>query len=215
MGDHFNEGYHEELPVHRVCLSSFQISKTEVTNIQYKACVDAGPCIPPIPTSSDTRSSYYGNSTFNDYPVIYVDWNQAKAFCQWKGGRLPTEAEWEYAARGGLAGKRYPNGDTISCSQANYYDCGIGDTDRVGIRTPNGYGLYDMAGNVWEWVSDWYDEDYYSYSPSNDPQGPGSGRSRVLRGGSWNSDTYERRVASRYDGMPSSRSQAIGFRCVR
>jgi len=215
MGDHFNEGHGDELPVHRVCISSFQMSKTEVTNSKYKACVDAGSCKPPSPTSSYTRPSYYGNSTYNDYPVIYVNWNQAKAFCAWKGGRLPTEAEWEYAARGGLAGKRYPNGDTISCSQANTCDYGIGDTDRVGIRTPNGYGLYDMAGNVFEWVSDWYDEDYYSYSPSNDPQGPSSRSYRVVRGGSWSYITGDIRVSDRGGFDTASRRGDNGFRCAK
>jgi len=222
MGDAFNEGDANELPVHNVCISAFELSIYETTNAQYKACVDAGGCTAPDYTSSATRFPYYENSAYDYYPVIYVDWGQAKTFCEWVGGRLPTEAEWEYAARGGLAGKRYPWGDDPpTCTPeadngAQYESCSPNDTLEVGSFAANGYGLYDIAGNVWEWVNDWYGSDYYSSSPPSDPTGPSSGSYRVLRGGCWNSNPYYLRVSFRVDIMnPTRRESNFGFRCVR
>jgi len=130
----------DEKPVHTVNISEFWMDKYEVTNGKYKKCVDAGSCRAPSESKSYTRSSYYGDSMYANYPVIYVDWSQAKSYCEWQGGRLPTEAEWEYAARGGLRGMKYPNGDSISQSEANYSGS---DTVKVGSYDPNGYGLYD------------------------------------------------------------------------
>ncbi len=239
MGDAFNEGSSasngggNELPVHNVCISAFQMDVYEVTNAQYKQCVDSGICTAPGNSSSDTRSSYYGNSTYDNYPVIYVNWSQANTYCNWiQLKRLPTEAEWEYAARGGLSGKRFPWGDTISCANANYYPdtqysydtqgstgycVGGGDTLEVGSYSANGYGLFDMAGNVWEWVNDWYSDTYYSSSPTNDPTGPSSGSQRVLRGGAWNSGALHLRTSMRYIyfSQPSSQYEMIGFRCAK
>ena len=202
----------DEKPVHTVNISEFWMDKYEVTNGKYKKCVDAGSCRAPSDSKSYTRSSYYGDSMYANYPVIYVDWSQAKSYCEWQGGRLPTEAEWEYAARGGLRGMKYPNGDSISQSEANYSGS---DTVKVGSYDPNGYGLYDMADNVWEWTNDWYDENYYKNSPSSNPQGPTSGAFRVVRGGSWARHTSYLSVSPRFRYPTTHRYDSLGFRCAR
>jgi formylglycine-generating enzyme required for sulfatase activity len=177
MGDAFKEGVANEAPVHRVCLTkAFEVDVHEVTNAEYRACVGAKRCSAPGTPGSRTRTSYYGNPQYVGFPVVHVSWNQAREYCSWAGKRLPSEAEWEYAARGGLAGKRYPRGDSLSCADANYGRAegsacrGQGglpnDTHAVGSHAPNGYDLHDMAGNVWEWVNDGYSESYYGESPS-------------------------------------------------
>jgi outer membrane protein assembly factor BamB len=222
MGDAFAEGAADQLPVHNVCLSPFFMSIYETTNSQYMCCVNVGACTAPYSTSSNTRSPYYGNATYDDYPVVFVDWNQAKAYCEWIGGRLPTEAEWEYAARGGLAGKRYPWGDSApTCTLGatngeNYNSCSPDDTFKVGGFAQNGYGLFDMSGNVWEWVQDWHDAGYYSVSSVYSPTGPSSGTIRVLRGGSWYDDYTQ--AAWRGNGpldVPTAHYSHFGFRCAK
>ena len=209
-----------EQPLHTVTLSAYSIDKYEVTNARYKACVAAGGCTVPGSVDSSKRSPYYGTSTYADYPVLNVDWFQANAFCAWAGKRLPTEAEWEKAARGSSDTRKYPWGNSApDCTKTNYDSC-VGDTSRVGSY-PSGaspYGVMDMAGNVDEWVQDWYDSSYYSVSPSNNPQGPETGTYRVLRGGSWVSFDFVGDVRSALrSGLPPRPLDldSNGFRCVR
>jgi len=154
-----NDGSSDEQPIHQVYLDTYYIDKYEVTNVLYKVCVDAGVCNQPTTTSD------YNNSQYVLHPVVYVNWNMAKEYCEWRDARLPTEAEWEKAARG-TDGRTYPWGEGIDDTFANYNQ-NVGDTTAVGDY-PEGespYGAYDMAGNVWEWVADLYDSDYYGKSP--------------------------------------------------
>jgi len=209
-----SEAYDDEKPIHQVYLNAFYTDIYEVTNAAYKACVMTGVCDPPQNTKSYTHPSYYGNSQYDDYPVIYVEWHQAQTYCEWRGGSLPTEAQWEKAARG-TDGRTYPWGNGTPDKNMLNYNGNFGDTSKVGSyesgKSP--YGMYDMAGNVWEWVADWYDGSYYKSSPSSNPLGPNFGQYRLLRGGSWSvSDNYVR-SADRYNGTPVY--YLIGFRCVR
>ncbi|MEW5871145.1 MAG: SUMF1/EgtB/PvdO family nonheme iron enzyme [Chloroflexota bacterium] len=198
----------EELPRHPVYLDAYQVMRYEVTNRQYQQCVSNGKCMLRVSQGDE------------NYPVVNVSWQDAVTFCAWAGARLPSEAEWEKAARGGLEGRRYPWGDeaptceTGAVNGAQYGGCD-GSTVPVGSFQPNGYGLYDMAGNVWEWVQDWYLETYYSSSPRDNPTGPASGKYRVLRGGSWYNYERSPRAAYRYRSAPADSGNNVGFRCVR
>ncbi|HEX6032969.1 MAG TPA: SUMF1/EgtB/PvdO family nonheme iron enzyme [Anaerolineales bacterium] len=210
-----DRGNPDEQPIHTVYLDAFYIDKFEVTNRLYKACVDDGQCEPPWQTYFFVESPnrmYYGNSQYDNYPVVYVDWNMANAYCEWRGARLPTEAEWEKAARG-TDGNTYPWGRELDCQKANYQNC-VNQTSEVGSY-PDGvspYGAYDMTGNVWEWVSDWYSDNYYSKSDASNPTGPISGQSRVLRGGSW--PRFDVTAYHRNKFAPSYNTFDIGFRCA-
>ena len=191
----------DERPRHKVTLGGFYMGKTEVTQAHYVAVMGSNP----------------SKNKGRDFPVEQVTWYQAKEFCGKIGARLPTEAEWEYAARAGGTGK-YICGDDESCLSAiAWYDANSGDrTHPVGEKRANSWGLYDMAGNVWEWVSDWYGKDYYSSSSARNPTGPSSGSFRVLRGGGFAYFAYALRVSYRYYGSPSHAYDYYGgFRCAR
>lgn len=220
MGSDDSDAYDDEQPVRNVYLDAYWIDKFQVSNAQYALCVEAGECTAPYARKSYTRDSYYGNPTYDNYPVIYVDWNQASAYCTWAGGSLPSEAEWEKAARG-PNGSKYPWGDeSPSCSIVNYWPDGaskgcVGDTTAVGSY-PDGasyYGALDMAGNVWEWVNDWY-ANSYDANDTNNPTGPNTGTYRVLRGGSWDLNSRSFRSANRGGYYPFHWSRYWGFRCV-
>jgi len=202
-----SDKYDDEKPVHEVQVTKgFWLGKHEVTNAQYGAfCKATGRRFPSESGQGD------------DHPVVYVDWEDATAYCEHYGLRLPTEAEWEYGARGS-EGRTYPWGDEWDAQK-----CCSGDNRGPGGRTfPVGSfaasgswcGALDMAGNVWEWCSDWYDEDYYQSSPSSDPSGPTAGGARVLRGGGWFSYAYGCRSALRRRDTPSERDLGLGFRVV-
>lgn len=224
----------DEKPVHTVYVDAFYMDRHEVTNAAYKKFVDANPQwqkgnIQAKFHDGDYLSDWDGNNYPDgkaDYPVTYVSWYAAMAYATWAEKRLPTEAEWEYAARGGLKGKKYPWGDTISPQNANYYPH-VRESTEVGQYAANDYGLFDMAGNVWEWCLDEWVFDFYANSPDRNPL---SGAptiqwiqenfesvqsARVLRSGSWNSKAHGVRVASREFYTPMLTSSVFGFRCVR
>jgi eukaryotic-like serine/threonine-protein kinase len=209
-----DSGDSDEKPVHDVTLDAFWIDRTEVTNAQYAQCVSAGQCAAPPVTKSATGASYYGNSQYGNYPVIYVSLNDADKYCKWAGGHLPTEAQWEYAARGPQS-VTYPWGNDRPNDTLLNYNQKIGDATSVGSypRGASWVGAFDMAGNVWEWVQDWYGA--YSDSAQTNPTGPASGNTRVLRGGSWNDDGYYVRAALRNNyGILGLIRNDVGFRCV-
>ncbi len=201
-------GQDDEKPMHAVTLDAFYIDQYEVTNAQFRQCVEAGTCQTP-------GCSYYDDEAKENHPVVCVTWDQVNTYCEWRDAKLPTEAEWEKAARG-TDGRTYPWGEDIDCEHANYGDCG-GQTKPVG-SLPAGaspYDIYDMAGNVWEWVVDWYAEDYYSSAPGANPMGPDSGEFRVVRGGTWSGSGDGARASGRGRRSPAGTSSYVGFRCAR
>lgn len=221
------EWYLNEGPVHDVTLDAYFMDIYEVTNGQYQECISAGGCTPPSRNGSASRSSYFDNPEFREYPVIWVTWEQAKTYCAWHGARLPTEAEWEKAARGTDA-RLYPWGNSFEAGEGNFcdvkcrlqwanmnFDDGFEDTSPVG-SFPSGispFGLHDMGGNVNEWVADWYDAEYYAVSPVANPTGPDSGSSHVIRGGSFHTPGQGLRTTARPLSEPSA--DYIGFRCAK
>jgi formylglycine-generating enzyme required for sulfatase activity len=200
-----------EFPQHTVDISDFWIETTEVSNAQYEACVEDGACTPPLRSSSKTRTGYYGTFDYQFYPVVNVTYAQAAAYCQWGGGRLPTEAEWEKAAGRTFFWKAILAPD-LTEPVANYGNL-IGDTSSVGFNFTDDW-VENMAGNVWEWVSDWFAGDYYAKSPANDPTGPAEGVERVVRGGAFSSKGQFLRLANRYYRPPDQGYDSVGFRCV-
>jgi formylglycine-generating enzyme required for sulfatase activity len=230
-GHHCERGWFEdELPAHTVTLDNFWMDRTEVTNGQYQRCVEEDACNSPIMDVTYTRAAYFSDETYSDYPVIHVTWNQAVAYCEWAEARLPTEAEWEYAARG-PQGNLFPWGNDFAGTYLNYCDanCDIACADQEyddGFRDtapaanyPAGAswcGALNMAGNVWEYTADWYDEQYYDDSPVLNPEGPLSWtRGRVVRGGAWGSCRVYTRSTFRLRDDPRQVIAPVGFRCVR
>lgn len=215
-------GYSYEQPAHKVFLDSFWIDKTEVSNSQYANCVSAGYCGMPL-WNGGYNPRYYSESKNADFPIVRVDWNDANSYCEWGGRRLPTEAEWEKAARG-TDGRLYPWGEeSPSCDFANIPNCGfkfsgnIFDLSSVYnyADSASPYGALNMIGNAWEWVADWYDETYYSDSPNSNPKGPSSGLFKLIRGGSIDQSAS---AVNRTWAGPDSYSSAVymsGFRCAK
>ena len=219
----------DESPAHSVSLDAFYIDQNEVTNARYAQCVADFVCPPPTSSISYTRQRYYGNAEFKEYPVVNVTWENAVTYCEWRGARLPTEAEWEKAARG-QEGFSFPWGDEFEGNKLNFCDSscpsdnantsfvdGYEDTSPAGSfpegRSP--YNVYDMAGNVWEWVADWFGESYYADSSEENPTGPPSGDERVVRGGSWFYGEVFARTTFRHSFDPINYYTFVGFRCVR
>jgi sulfatase modifying factor 1 len=200
-------------PEHKVKLDSFYIDKYEVTNKEYlKFCKATGHNLPEFWNTDIFKSG----EDYLNYPVVGVNYGDAKKYAEWAGKRLPTEAEWEIAARGGLNGKDFPNGDTLSQERAKQESAGWKNLiEPVGSYKPNGYGLYDMAGNVWEWTADRHSETYYVESKYENPKGPQTGSNQVIRGGSWHSGDMCKKVFYR-KGLTSNWCDfAVGFRCVK
>ena len=205
----------DERPAHRVYLDAYYIDKFEVTNVRYAKFLEAATTL--------QRPHEWSTVKLNedsDRPVIGVSWSDAESYCSWAGKRLPTEAEWEKAARGTDA-RKYPWGDEDPREgSANFGRCcgwsGFGLLAPVGSypagKSP--YGAFDLAGNVWEWVADWYDAQYYKTSPLQNPKGPGAGREKVMRGGSWSNRAGDLRATIRDKIVPVYRNYSIGFRCA-
>jgi formylglycine-generating enzyme required for sulfatase activity len=198
----------DEMPQHKVFVSAFWMDRTEVTNAMYRVCVEAGKCTEPA------RSRRYHLPEYANHPVLGVSWDQAVMYCAWAGRRLPTEAEWEKAARG-LDDRLYPWGNESPDASRLNFDHLVDDTMEVGRYSDGAspYGVLDMSGNVWEWVFDGYDESYYFKSPYADPQGGTPVNRRVLRGGSWSTQARNVRVANRFWAFPG-RNDTDGFRCA-
>ena len=194
------------------------MGRTEVTVGAYARFAAATGGTMPSEPGQGTAPGFNDGWRKKNHPMVKVTWEEAQAYCEWVGGRLPTEAEWEYAARGDVDGLKYPWGDSLSHEQANYWRSGGRDhwmyTAPAGSFPPNGFGLFDTSGNVYEWVEDWYDESYYSHSPLANPKGPKSGQTRVARGGSGFLNTSVLRTSARLRNKPDKRNVGVGLRCV-
>ena len=224
------EGEEDEAPAHRVHVDGFYMDEIEVTVGQFAEFLnEMGNQVErgvPWVNIEDLHSKishvdgrFIPYKGFDNYPIVMVSWYGARAFAQWAGKRLPTEAEWEKAARGGLEGKIYPWGDEETYDMANSQHVHGKDrwekTSPAKSFPPNEYGLYDMAGNAWEWCADFYDPDYYSRSPDSNPKGPDEGTYKVLRGGSWISPLGHLRASERFRYYPEYQNFNFGFRCVQ
>ncbi len=203
-----------EMPRHKVTLKAFYIDKYEVTNQEFAAFVNE--------TGYRPQANWvkYNTKGREDHPVVALTWYDANAYAKWAGKRLPTEAEWEFAARGVSEQTLFPWGNKISKDLANYsskqsYAYSPINTMEIGNYPANSFGLYDVAGNAGEWCADWYDEGYYSASPEENPTGPDQGENKVVRGGAWGTPAFYLRVASRGSFNPKYFDHRIGFRCAR
>jgi len=213
------DGDSDEMPVHIVMVPTFEMGKTQVTVDQYRACVEAGACTAP----STSEWCNWGQSDRGKHPINCVDWNQAQAFATWAGGRLPSEAEWEYAARSGGGDCKYPWGDEdATCERAvmndgSGYGCGRDSTWPVcsKLKGNTTHGLCDMAGNVWEWVQDWYHDSYNGAPTDGLAWESPTGSDRVIRGGSWHGFAWFVRAAIRFNYSPGNRYGYLGFRVAR
>ncbi|MCW5800366.1 MAG: formylglycine-generating enzyme family protein [Nitrospira sp.] len=209
-----DRGQNDEQPVHRVSVKAFYLETQEVTVWRYAEFLVSQKTDPPFKWNEATSGSHQNK------PVVGVNWYDARDYCRWVGRRLPTEAEWELAARG-TEGRMYPWGDahpTRGYANAGHTKWHGYDTlTNVGQfelgKTPN--GVYDLAGNLWEWVADWYDATYYQFSPRDNPSGPSAGPLRALRGGAWNNDAKSIRSANRAGYAPDARRNDVGFRCAK
>lgn len=221
----------DEIPAHDVTLDEFWIDQVEVTNGMYQFCTHAGVCRLPVKLNSDNQADYFGNPEYKDYPVIQITWYDATKFCEWAGRRLPTEAEWERAARGDDS-RTYPWGGEPPNDENSNANNTLGDVTRVGSFAAGAspFGALDMAGNVWEWVADYYNAKYYAESPQVNPTGPNHGginHLHVIRGGSFQDNLFNLRISNRgYEVGPDPSalpnesayygrsSVKIGFRCA-
>jgi iron(II)-dependent oxidoreductase len=194
----------DDRPDHKVWLDSYWIDKTEVTHGQYAKFLEA---------TGRRKPYHWAQRPADDYPIYNVDWEDARGYCEWAGKRLPTEAEWERAARGGREGMSYPWGDKPDAKQA-LYNVQTGP-EPVGKYPPNGFGIFDMTGSVSEWTADWFEREYYQRSPAKNPPGPASGIYKVIRGGAWSDSPARITTFFRNWVRPNQRTPNLGFRCVR
>jgi formylglycine-generating enzyme required for sulfatase activity len=219
--------FEDENPSRVIYLDSFYIDRYEVSNALYRICEEAGGCNQPVQINSKSRTNYYRDPQFDNYPVIYVDWDMANAYCQWRGGYLPSEAQWEKGARG-TNGYIYPWGNDLTQGRANFcdkncdlpiknnnFDDGYKDTAPVDEypQSISLYNSYNMSGNVWEWVADWY-KVYPGGDPTGSPYFEPEQTYRVIRGGSWDSSIDLLRTTNRDPRKPTSSDNNIGFRCA-
>ena len=219
VGD--RDGGRDEYPRHVIDIAAFYIDKYEVTNGRYLEFVKATDHRVPQNPKNPTRNLWEGVSipeSLADRPVVNVDWADASAYCTWAGRRLPTEAEWEKAAKGNHDW-RFPWGNVEPTNKhLNFNQKWIGERTLMPVGSyesgKSPYGVYDMAGNVWEWVNDWYDAKYYEKSPAKNPPGPASGTKKVIRGAGWQNETPTVRIFTRVDSDPTIRNESTGFRCA-
>lgn len=220
MGNGSTTSYPRERPLHEVYLDAYYIDTTEVTNLLYIACVEEGACEVPLDDNSATIYRYYGTEPYYNFPVINISWHQAQAYCKWRGGHLPTEAQWEKAAGWDQANNQHRmfpwDSEVLDWNYLNYFSSGKGDPVAIASypRGMSAYGLYDMAGNVAEWVYDWYQDNFYEHSPRENPIGPAEGQFKITRGGSYDDPGAQLTTTFRVPLGPATTDDKIGVRCA-